>query len=136
MTQISSIDTSSKEIADPKMSDQLDQIKKIALEIVDHVKSHPEKSRQIRQFLGYYLPTSVKLIEDYRNFSLLETKTENIRRSMWKIEEMLDTITDAFKRELDGLYYDKAVDISAEIDVMRGMIEREGLGFANIKNAK
>ena len=41
---------------------------------------------------------------------------------------MLDTICTAFTRQLDDLYGEEALDVSAEIKVMEQMLAQEGLG--------
>jgi hypothetical protein len=40
---------------------------------------------------------------------------------------MMDTSLAAFDKQLDALYADDALDISAEIKVMEGMLAQEGL---------
>ena len=40
---------------------------------------------------------------------------------------MLDTAIEAFKRQLDSLFEDQALDIETDISVMNRMLEREGL---------
>ena len=46
---------------------------------------------------------------------------------MSSIEEMLDTAVDAFKKQLDSLFEDQALDIETDISVMNRLLEREGL---------
>ena len=41
---------------------------------------------------------------------------------------MLDTVCVAFSRQLDALYGEEALDISADIKVMEQMLAQEGLG--------
>ena len=52
---------------------------------------------------------------------------ENLSKSMNSIENMLDTAIEAFKRQLDSLFEDQALDIETDISVMNRMLEREGL---------
>ena len=53
------------EIPDERMSAQIDLIERLTAQIFDCVRQHPEKLSQIRQFLNYYLPTTIKLMEQY-----------------------------------------------------------------------
>ena len=46
---------------------------------------------------------------------------------MKSINEMLDTAIEAFKRHLDSLFDNQALDIETEISVMNTMLAREGL---------
>ena len=55
----------------------------------------------------------------------------NIDGTMGKIESMLDTVTAAYDKQLDALFADEALDISAEITVMEQMLCQEGLSGQN-----
>ena len=91
------------------------------------MKEHPEKLKQIRQFLNYYLPTTIKLMEQYVTLQNQSLKTENITEGMQKIEDLLDKVIIAFQRQLDALFEADVVDITADIRVMEQMMASEGL---------
>ena len=46
---------------------------------------------------------------------------------MSRIEDMLDTIVVAYNKQLDSLFADEALDIETDIQVLDGMLRREGL---------
>lgn len=114
-----------RQITSPALDKQVEQMTVISSEIFAEVRKNSRKVRQIRQFMNYYLPTTLKLLEEYVDFERQATKGENVLESMRKIEGIMDQIVLAFKRELDNLYFDKAIDISADIEVMRAMIDGE-----------
>jgi len=118
----------SRGISNKKIDSGVQQLLTISQEIFDYVKSHPEKLRQTRQFMNYYLPTTIKLLDSYVQFSRHEVRGENVSQSLEKIESMIESIVQVFHKQLDNLYYDKAIDISTEIDVMKSMLEQEGIG--------
>ena len=91
------------------------------------MRQHPEKLSQIRQFLNYYLPTTIKLMEQYVTLQNQSVKTENITEGMQKIEDLLDKVIVAFQRQLDALFESDVVDITADIRVMEQMMASEGL---------
>ena len=115
------------EIPDERMSAQIDLIERLTTQIFDCVKEHPEKLKQIRQFLNYYLPTTIKLMEQYVTLQNQSLKTENITEGMQKIEDLLDKVIVAFQRQLDALFESDVVDITADIRVMEQMMASEGL---------
>ena len=115
------------EIPDERMSAQIDLIERLTTQIFDCVKEHPEKLKQIRQFLNYYLPTTIKLMEQYVKLQNQSVKTENITEGMQKIEDLLDKVIVAFQRQLDALFESDVVDITADIRVMEQMMASEGL---------
>ena len=100
---------------------------RMTAQIFDCVRQHPEKLSQIRQFLNYYLPTTIKLMEQYVTLQNQNVKTENITEGMQKIEDLLDKVIVAFQRQLDALFESDVVDITADIRVMEQMMASEGL---------
>ena len=115
------------EIPAERMSAQIGLIACLAAQIFDCVRQHPEKLSQIRQFLNYYLPTTIKLMEQYVTLQNQSVKTENITEGMQKIEDLLDKVIVAFQRQLDALFESDVVDITADIRVMEQMMASEGL---------
>ena len=115
------------EIPDERISAQIDLIERLTAQIFDCVRKKPEKLSQIRQFLNYYLPTTIKLMEQYVTLQNQSLKTENITEGMQKIEDLLDKVIIAFQRQLDALFEADVVDITADIRVMEQMMASEGL---------
>lgn len=115
------------EIPDERISAQIDLIERLTAQIFDCVRKNPKKLSQIRQFLNYYLPTTIKLMEQYVTLQNQSLKTENITEGMQKIEELLDKVIIAFQRQLDALFEADVVDITADIRVMEQMMASEGL---------
>ena len=115
------------EIPDERRSAQIDLIERLTAQIFDCVRKNPKKLSQIRQFLNYYLPTTIKLMEQYVTLQNQSLKTENITEGMQKIEDLLDKVIIAFQRQLDALFEADVVDITADIRVMEQMMASEGL---------
>lgn len=115
------------EIPDERISAQIDLIERLTAQIFDCVRKNPKKLSQIRQFLHYYLPTTIKLMEQYVTLQNQSLKTENITEGMQKIEDLLDKVIIAFQRQLDALFEADVVDITADIRVMEQMMASEGL---------
>ena len=115
------------EIPDERISAQIDLIERLTAQIFDCVRKNPKMLSQIRQFLNYYLPTTIKLMEQYVTLQNQSLKTENITEGMQKIEDLLDKVIIAFQRQLDALFEADVVDITADIRVMEQMMASEGL---------
>ena len=115
------------EIPDERISAQIDLIERLTAQIFDCVRKNPKKLSQIRQFLNYYLPTTIKLMEQYVTLQNQSLKTENITEGMQKIEDLLDKVIIAFQLQLDALFEADVVDITADIRVMEQMMASEGL---------
>ena len=114
-------------IKDEKISRQIDRLEEISGKIFGCVKASPEKLPQIRKFMNYYLPTTLKLLNAYDRMGSQGVSGENISGTMERVENMMGTIVTAFERQLDGLFGDQALDISTDITVLENMMAREGL---------
>ena len=114
-------------IADPGISADIVRLEQVSAKIFEEVRSHPEKLPQIRRFLDYYLPTTLKLLNAYDRMSGTGVSGENIDTTLAKVEGMMRTITAAFEKQLDSLYGAEALDISTDITVLENMMAREGL---------
>lgn len=114
-------------IQDETVSGQIDRLEEVSGRIFAYVKENPEKLPQIRKFMSYYLPTTIKLLRSYDELSRQGVSGENITGTMEKVEGMLGTIVLAFEKQLDSLFGDQALDISTDITVLENMMAREGL---------
>ncbi len=115
-------------IKDVKISAQISHLESTTGKIIDAVVEKPSKLPQIRKFMNYYLPTTLKLLNAYDRMDSTGVSGANIDGSKVKIEDMLDTVCVAFSRQLDALYGEEALDISADIKVMEQMLAQEGIG--------
>ena len=62
---IAEIQTLNDAIPDYKVSAQIKQLEVLTDKIFGYIRQHPENLGQIRQFLDYYLPTTIKLLKQY-----------------------------------------------------------------------
>ena len=113
-----------KTLGNEKLLETVRELLNIAGQVFDHIKKQPEKARKIRQFVTYYLPTTIKLLRNYEELNRQPVKGSNIEEAMRKIEGIMDGILSTFRQHLDDLYRDKNIDISAEIAVMENMINQ------------
>ena len=114
-------------IEDEGISAQLVRIETTTGKIFDYLMEHPEKRSVVRRFLDYYLPTTLKLLNQYDRMDDLGVKGEHIDQTKEKIRAALDTVAAAFDKQLDGLFQDESMDVSAEITVLEQMLAQEGL---------
>ena len=110
-----------------EVRERINELMRVSDKIVQDAIDDPSDVPDIRKFLDYYLPTTIKLLHAYDRMSGQGIEGENLSKSMDSIEEMLDTAVDAFKKQLDSLFEDQALDIETDISVMNRMLEREGL---------
>ena len=109
------------------MRRRINELMRISDKIVQDAVDDPSDVPQIRKFLDYYLPTTIKLLNAYDRMSDQGIEGTNLSKSMQSIEDMLDTAIEAFKKQLDSLFANQALDIETDISVMNQMLAREGL---------
>ena len=114
-------------IKDPEVRVKINEIMRVTDKIVQDAIADPTDIPQIRKFMNYYLPTTIKLLNAYDRMSSQGIEGENLDRSMKNITEMLDDAIAAYKKMLDSLFANQALDIETDIEVMNTMLAREGL---------
>ncbi|NCC69912.1 MAG: hypothetical protein EOM14_17290, partial [Clostridia bacterium] len=70
---------------------KINELMRISDKIVQDAIQDPSDVPQIRKFLNYYLPTTIKLLNAYDRMSDIGIDGENLNKSMTGIEDMLDT---------------------------------------------
>jgi len=115
------------DINDLSIREKINEIMLITDKIIQEAEKDPSELTQIRRFFSYYVPTTIKLLKTYEGLNAVGIDGENIVASKKNISEMLDTAIEAYKKRLDSLFENQALDIETDIDVMNQMLEREGL---------
>lgn len=118
------------------ISKKLDHLEHIIQKIYARIEEHPEQVDDLDKFINYYLPTTLKLVNAYRDFNAQPVQGDNIQTAKKEIESTLDTIIYAFETLLDSLYEDDALDISTDISVLQTMFAQEGLTKGAFDQAK
>ncbi len=120
-------------IEDPTISAQIDRLETTTAKIVDHVVKNPDKLSDIRRFMNYYLPTTLKLLNAYDRADSAGISGANVDGTKGKVENIMETIVTAFDKQLDSLFGAEALDISTDITVLEQMLAREGIGGSQIQ---
>ena len=114
-------------IADQVISRKIDRIELLTGEIFRYLSKHPEREGELRTFMDYYLPQTLKILETYAQLEAQGVETDNIRKAKDQISDVLDQLTESYERQLDKLFDTDVLDISADIDVMKKMLQNDGL---------
>lgn len=115
------------DIDDPVMSEKIDRIGEITGKIFAYQKQSPGRAGQLRSFLSYYLPTTLKILRAYARMEEQGVEGENIRSAKARIEGMMDKVVEGFEKQLDRLFQDDAMDIATDVQVLERMLEKDGL---------
>ncbi|MFR4804472.1 MAG: 5-bromo-4-chloroindolyl phosphate hydrolysis family protein [Eggerthellaceae bacterium] len=87
----------------------------------------PQVINDLDRLMDYYLPTTVKLLDAYKELDAQPIQGENIQKSKKEIEAALDTLSTAFEKLLDSVFKEMAWDVSTDISVLHTVLAQEGL---------
>lgn len=118
------------------ISKKLFRLQHLLKEIFDSLREHPEQMPQMKKFMGYYLPTTIKLVDAYEEFDSLSVQGKDIQEAKSEIEKTLDTINDAFGELLNKIFRDAAYDVTTDAQVLQAMLAKEGLADGMEKNRR
>jgi len=114
-------------IPDEAMSRKIDRIGEITAKIFDFQRKNPGSAGELRSFLDYYLPTTLKILRSYAQLDAQGVSGENIASAKARIEGMMDQVVEGFENRLDQLFRGDALDITSDVAVMEQMMARDGL---------
>lgn len=118
-------------IPNPELSAKIQRIEEMTAKIFRLLEERPEKEGELRSFLNYYLPQTLKILENYAKLEAQGIEGDNILEAKQKIEDMMDKVVDGYETQLDKLFADDVLDISADLKVMEAMLAKDGLTAEN-----
>ncbi len=125
-----------KNIADPAVSEQVENLDAQTAQLIAWLEVHPEDENRVKRFAEYYLPTTLKLLRTYNEVDSQAEQSSVAADIQHDIMGILYTINTAFRTLQDGLLQDTALDVSAEISAMETVLAQDGLksdGFLQMK---
>ena len=114
-------------VQNPELSAQIDRVGEITGRIFACLRENPAKEAQLRSFLSYYLPTTLKILRAYAQMESQGVDGENIAAAKARIEGMMDKVVEGFEKQLDRLFQDDALDVTSDVAVLEQMLRKDGL---------
>ena len=106
---------------------KVDMIEALARQMLAALAKQPELQGQLRIFLRYYLPTTLKLVEARVQIAQAPARGEAAERTAARIEEALEAIRRAFEKQLDAVDHFQYLNVETEIEVLRDLLQKDGL---------
>lgn len=95
--------------------------------ILAQLEKDPDKAPQVRRFTNFYLPDAVKILTLYADMEETGVTGENAEEVRRQVEANAAVIATAFEHQLDSLYSTAALDLDADLEVLKGMLKGQGL---------
>lgn len=122
-------------IPDEVLSGKLEMLENSCADIFRAVYEKPAKVSQIRKFMDYYLPTTLKLVKSYRVLGEKGVSAQKVTDTRARISSALDVVLAACQKTLDNLYNEDVLDVTTDIDVLEQMLKRDGLTETDLDRA-
>ena len=116
-----------KNINNPLVREKIGRIVDVIKGIFTNFEKDPKDIKQAKQFLSYYLDTSIKIVKKYRDLSAQNVRSPEIAATLSKAELMLDSIEKAFEKQHARLLRDDAMDLDTEIETLEKTFNAEDL---------
>lgn len=106
------------DISDEMVLDNLKKIIIISEKIYKEVAVDTLKLNKVRNYIRFYLPTVIKVIERYVKFKDSKINNKEMISLYTKIEGFLPKAYESFKKIYDSLFTSEILDIDSEIKIM------------------
>lgn len=135
--QVTQIYDLSKQLENIDTAESTRKIALTATKIIDTIDKKPEKFDSSRNFLNYYLPVTIKVLNRYNEIEDQKLISEDSKKFMKSVENMIPMINTAFEEQLSKIYQSDIIDTDADIKVFDSMLKSDGLiDDLDIKNLK
>lgn len=123
-------------IPDPRLSSQMSSICEKCEQIFRSVSESPSKAPQVRKFMNYYLPTTLKILSNYRTMQDRGVSFQEMTEVRDAAIRGLNMILTACQKQIDSLHRENIMDISTDIDVLEQMLKRDGYTESDLTGIK
>ncbi|WP_295155671.1 5-bromo-4-chloroindolyl phosphate hydrolysis family protein [uncultured Brachyspira sp.] len=116
-----------KKIDDAELTPALKNMIEILGEMVNYSKVNKEGEKKLEKINEYHLPTAIKMLNSYIDFCNFPVKNADMEKTALEIEDVIIKLNEALKKMLLDMNQNKLIDINSDIDVLKTMLEKEGL---------
>lgn len=116
---ISKLANYTNKIEDSNINKNIKDITKEAEKIIVMLEQKPNKVTQVYDGFDFYLPLSIKVVDQYIYLKNKETLTKEENKFINEINICLDNIEIEIKKLLENMNYTKMLDINSSIDLFK-----------------
>lgn len=110
-----------------QIQENVKEITNTSNKIIERLQRNPENISQMTNFLNYYLPITLKILNKYDEIENENLTSKDSKKLMNRILTLIENINNAFNTQLNNLYSTDMVDINAEIKVFESLLKSDGL---------
>lgn len=106
-------------IKNKDISKEIKDITDEAQQVVTMLEQKPNKVTQVYDSFDYFLPLTIKVIEQYIEITKKEELTEEEKKFESNMKSFCDGIEDEIKKLIENMNYTKMLDINSNIEVFK-----------------
>ncbi len=125
--KIDEILAAGQEIGDTAVRDKVGRLCTTGEKIVDELRAEPRRVELARGFLTYYLEAAQKIVTGYADLVRRGVGSPEVRSTLERAAASLDSVQQAFDRELANLVQNEVIDLDSEIALLEKTVEMENL---------
>ena len=114
------------------ISGELSEIEKTMRKIQARLKekdsvTNRKSTEQIEQFLEYYMPTFLKILNNYKSIEIHNVTDEDAIEAKKQVAEILPEIHTALEKEYNDMFDEINIDIVTDVKMLESMLSMDGL---------
>ena len=113
-------------IPDQELTGLMDNLSVKCEQVFRTVSECPSKAPQVRKFMNYYIPTTLKMLANYRTMQQRGVSYGEMKEARETTVRGLNMILTACQKQIDNMHRENMLDISTDIDVLEQMLKRDG----------
>jgi len=103
-----------------------EQIAYSTFSIIQSMTDDPADRLPGKRFLDKYLPITHRILDEHMRLSGLNNKSEEIRNSLGKSQDMMERLSRAFADEHSSLLQNDAMNFTAELNALDAVLKMQG----------
>lgn len=126
MDKLRNIRNRTMTITENDVASRVQEICRTGTEIFDYIQKNPADLKKARQFINYYLDATEKIVNRYVELSGAKNRSAEMEESLKKVEGMLQSINETYRKQLHNLLEDDLLDLNTEIKLLETTMKMEG----------
>ena len=119
--------TTESRIAKPEVRVKVGELCLTAEQILAELRAAPTRVGAARSFLTYYLDAAQRIVVGYADLTQRQVGSPEVVSTLRRAEESLDSIQEAFTRQLSALVRHEVIDLDSEIALLEKTVKMENL---------
>ncbi|NPV02972.1 MAG: hypothetical protein HPY53_16480 [Brevinematales bacterium] len=124
--RIAEILENAKRIKNQEIKDKIAAIVEVSGRIFDDLRQDPSDVKKAKKFVLYYLDSTSIIVKKYADLSKYTYRNKDMDDTLKRAETLLDSIKEAFEKQLLALLENDVMDLDVEIKTLESTFKMDG----------